>query len=99
MASAQCYGTAPCILPSCSRPAPIFLVAATNSRSRRSGRSEEHTSELKSLMRISYAVFCLKKKRIQTPKSTTSYTYHEIYTTRHKLQYNIVHETTSTKPR
>src|SRR3546814_3894550 len=28
-------------------------------------RSEEHTSELKSLMRISYAVFCLKKKNIQ----------------------------------
>src|SRR3546814_2031218 len=34
-----------------------------------SGRSEEHTSELQSLMRTSYAVFCLKKKtptRIQT---------------------------------
>src|SRR3546814_8051855 len=30
-----------------------------------SGRSEEHTSELQSLMRISYAVFCLKKKRTQ----------------------------------
>src|SRR3546814_5791020 len=30
------------------------------------GRSEEHTSELQSLMRISYAVFCLKKKNIQT---------------------------------
>src|SRR3546814_10816600 len=29
---------------------------------RHSGRSEEHTSELQSLMRISYAVFCLKKK-------------------------------------
>src|SRR3546814_2156251 len=28
------------------------------------GRSEEHTSELQSLMRISYAVFCLKKKNI-----------------------------------
>src|SRR3546814_10256728 len=28
----------------------------------RGGRSEEHTSELQSLMRISYAVFCLKKK-------------------------------------
>src|SRR3546814_1796380 len=28
----------------------------------RQGRSEEHTSELQSLMRISYAVFCLKKK-------------------------------------
>src|SRR3546814_20768841 len=30
---------------------------------RRDGRSEEHTSELQSLMRISYAVFCLKKKK------------------------------------
>src|SRR3546814_5967492 len=29
------------------------------------GRSEEHTSELQSLMRISYAVFCLKKKKKQ----------------------------------
>src|SRR3546814_9015628 len=34
-------------------------------------RSEEHTSELQSLMRISYAVFCLKKKKI-TPKITTT---------------------------
>src|SRR3546814_7908787 len=31
-----------------------------------SGRSEEHTSELQSLMRISYAVFCLKKKKTLT---------------------------------
>src|SRR3546814_1850263 len=31
-------------------------------------RSEEHTSELQSLMRISYAVFCLKKKTINTAK-------------------------------
>src|SRR3546814_8666216 len=30
------------------------------------GRSEEHTSELQSLMRISYAVFCLKKKKQKT---------------------------------
>src|SRR3546814_973885 len=36
-------------------------------------RSEEHTSELQSLMRISYAVFCLKKKNIR--KTHTSY-YH-----------------------
>src|SRR3546814_5230109 len=39
-------------------------------------RSEEHTSELQSLMRISYAVFCLKKKtlhkRLQYDDSTTS---------------------------
>src|SRR3546814_7007034 len=31
-------------------------------------RSEEHTSELQSLLRISYAVFCLKKKKITTTK-------------------------------
>src|SRR3546814_1661463 len=30
------------------------------------GRSEEHTSELQSLMRISYAVFCLNKKKLTT---------------------------------
>src|SRR3546814_10259795 len=33
-------------------------------------RSEEHTSELQSLMRISYAVFCLKKKRTNTSVDT-----------------------------
>src|SRR3546814_3618375 len=37
-----------------------------------SARSEEHTSELQSLMRISYAVFCLKKKRRQTAKHDIS---------------------------
>src|SRR3546814_10880475 len=36
----------------------------------RSNRSEEHTSELQSLMRISYAVFCLKKKN-KTKKNNT----------------------------
>src|SRR3546814_9606726 len=38
----------------------------------RVARSEEHTSELQSLMRISYAVFCLKKKKhnMKYPKST-----------------------------
>src|SRR3546814_1546228 len=41
-------------------------IAVTGSYVRRSvdRRSEEHTSELQSLMRISYAVFCLKKKKI-----------------------------------
>src|SRR3546814_5896710 len=33
-------------------------------------RSEEHTSELQSLMRISYAVFCLKKKNKEKPPHT-----------------------------
>src|SRR3546814_2686958 len=35
-------------------------------------RSEEHTSELQSLMRISYAVFCLKKKKTKITKITQS---------------------------
>src|SRR3546814_8789072 len=35
------------------------------------GRSEEHTSELQSLMRISYAVFCLKKKKKNYKPKTT----------------------------
>src|SRR3546814_5447357 len=35
-------------------------------------RSEEHTSELQSLMRISYAVFCLKKKQDQPQQSSRS---------------------------
>src|SRR3546814_7249347 len=38
------------------------LPLISRARSRRA-RSEEHTSELQSLMRISYAVFCLKKKK------------------------------------
>src|SRR3546814_2716173 len=44
-----------------SRPAsgPFSAIAGNGVR------SEEHTSELQSLMRISYAVFCLKKKNIQ----------------------------------
>src|SRR3546814_8599080 len=37
-------------------------------RPRRTRRSEEHTSELQSLMRISYADFCLKKKKQQKQK-------------------------------
>src|SRR3546814_5267648 len=38
----------------------------------RGARSEEHTSELQSLMRISYAVFCLKKKTTHTTISATT---------------------------
>src|SRR3546814_3257631 len=41
-------------------------VAAPRPAADRTTRSEEHTSELQSLMRISYAVFCLKKKQKQT---------------------------------
>src|SRR3546814_6021456 len=46
------------------------IAFATGAAPRAMGRSEEHTSELQSLMRISYAVFCLKKKKQQ--KETTN---------------------------
>src|SRR3546814_8077422 len=44
-------------------------------------RSEEHTSELQSLMRISYAVFCLKKKTTQNNTTSTPTTYRNTTTT------------------
>src|SRR3546814_8398337 len=44
----------------------------------RTHRSEEHTSELQSLMRISYAVFCLKKKKKHN--TTNPCNTHHIYT-------------------
>src|SRR3546814_9802697 len=59
-------------------------VCASSQASTTAARSEEHTSELQSLMRISYAVFCLKKK---TEKQ------------QHKLNKKIVTQyTSSTKP-
>src|SRR3546814_1080644 len=42
---------------------PLFRRGFTVGKPVRHARSEEHTSELQSLMRISYAVFCLKKKK------------------------------------
>src|SRR3546814_2433465 len=45
-----------------------FRHADHNRVRRQLGRSEEHTSELQSLMRISYAVFCLKKKKKKNEK-------------------------------
>src|SRR3546814_1272139 len=48
-------------------------------------RSEEHTSELQSLMRISYAVFCLKKKTVTT--NTKRPTTPSQYTTENQQQH------------
>src|SRR3546814_7710808 len=48
---------------------PIVLVVSV------AYRSEEHTSELQSLMRISYAVFCLKKKTLLISQHTTCNIY------------------------
>src|SRR3546814_1257091 len=49
----------------------VLDEASMVSNSDKERRSEEHTSELQSLMRISYAVFCLKKKK-NVPSTTTS---------------------------
>src|SRR3546814_16466155 len=51
------------------RERPLGHPSATGADCR--ARSEEHTSELQSLMRISYAVFCLKKKTNQNKTSLT----------------------------
>src|SRR3546814_5973779 len=60
-------------IPACARSCPRCNNPLSMSWSRRRApaatsccRSEEHTSELQSLMRISYAVFCLKKKKKTT---------------------------------
>src|SRR3546814_4355753 len=61
---------------SCANISPVRAAAAVmmsrlpayRGRKSPSPRSEEHTSELQSLMRISYAVFCLKKKKTTTTR-------------------------------
>src|SRR3546814_7450290 len=54
-----------------------------------STRSEEHTSELQSLMRISYAVFCLKKKKNQNTHRKTPIMTQEKKTTNEHNRLNI----------
>src|SRR3546814_7934186 len=51
---------------SCQPASPCALGRDQQLKPTHMHRSEEHTSELQSLMRISYAVFCLKKKKTQT---------------------------------
>src|SRR3546814_8856737 len=70
--------------PSSSTWSMIFMATAlleerrSPGAARQRGRSEEHTSELQSLMRISYAVFCLKKKK---KKARKSHSYRDHYNT------------------
>src|SRR3546814_10751629 len=63
-----------------SGPLSVRLQAASSSKvmsSTQWRRSEEHTSELQSLMRISYAVFCLKKKHKRLEYVTNMLTSHK----------------------
>src|SRR3546814_2866445 len=59
----------------------ILLEGVPDSQIPAASRSEEHTSELQSLMRISYAVFCLKKKK--TANSYTSLNDHVLQSHTH----------------
>src|SRR3546814_6114450 len=61
------------------QPRARMMKIVVGSRGTNAPRSEEHTSELQSLMRISYAVFCLKKKRNKNKHNTTS-EHHKSYT-------------------
>src|SRR3546814_10512207 len=56
--------------------ARLRVVDAVKGDGHEDVRSEEHTSELQSLMRISYAVFCLKKKH--HPNTTKTHTPHKV---------------------
>src|SRR3546814_2388908 len=73
-------GRRPRHLPHPPRPGAAALVTSA------AHRSEEHTSELQSLMRISYAVFCLKKKKrkkrqsITDRRTTNTKQYDELHT-------------------
>src|SRR3546814_6865610 len=58
--------------------ASISAAAASIRSAARNRRSEEHTSELQSLMRISYAVFCLKKKQSAQNRTTGSHCNHKM---------------------
>src|SRR3546814_5860582 len=57
---------------------PVAGSVTWSTRPPRTWRSEEHTSELQSLMRISYAVFCLTKKQDITHQDESSHYYNRI---------------------
>src|SRR3546814_6839319 len=75
----------------CSAPPGSKRWQEPNSAMRSGRRSEEHTSELQSLMRISYAVFCLKKK---TKQNSHNETYYETQTRRQTLRNKTPWQTT-----
>src|SRR3546814_10474145 len=70
-------------------PGPNLRFAAPQHNAAR--RSEEHTSELQSLMRISYAVFCLKKKNSNFNKATNTHDISDSHTQSPHLKQNQQH--------
>src|SRR3546814_7861719 len=68
-----CMGMCACV-GVCHAMSVFAAAKLPNDLGGRSDRSEEHTSELQSLMRISYAVFCLKKKNTKYQTTVKHYT-------------------------
>src|SRR3546814_1573056 len=89
-----CGGAADTVRPGYRRPRNVPWSAPPTRPERFAGRkstrrrSEEHTSELQSLMRISYAVFCLKKKK--TNNKATNINHKEL------MNHRIKNSTTQT---
>src|SRR3546814_10542931 len=78
-----------------ARGARPHIVSSSTSASDCSLRSEEHTSELQSLMRISYAVFCLKKKTSTSTKPTHTQHTHTLDPSQYiNTQYSYITITT-----
>src|SRR3546814_2143306 len=67
---AYAKGDADALRPLLSQELYAGFAAAIETREKAGERSEEHTSELQSLMRISYAVFCLKTHKKSTDTKT-----------------------------
>src|SRR3546814_8592441 len=89
------------------RPAPVWpppsvtvmtepLMCTRSTPPAANSRSEEHTSELQSLMRISYAVFCLKKKKTRPHTTNREIRIKHNITNRiknHSIRQNSYHKT------
>src|SRR3546814_2168698 len=76
-----------CAADDCGVDRQCWISVRDASRSARGQRSEEHTSELQSLMRISYAVFCLKKKKHKSTQHASQLDHTNQHATIHQRQY------------
>src|SRR3546814_6083556 len=84
--SASSRGGAPAVAVEAHPKARVEdMVASKGSPGRASIRSEEHTSELQSLMRSSYADFCFKKKKLHV-----KHPHHSSYILKHKLIQQLI---------
>src|SRR3546814_8066799 len=73
---------------------PVRPQHPVEHRQAHQSRSEEHTSELQSLMRISYAVFCLKKKKQTIQSHTSPHVTTSLYNNYHtNAQYTTTQQT------